>query len=337
MSRPMTEEDLTFDPDPPPSEGFVRITSHANAAEASSIDGPRRVPSEPSAVGDGENHLEEPAAMRSSTAVKNLGTLGLPLGSDHNKDREPSEATEAQFVIGCTFCRRPQAGFTEKFKVCSRCKFSNPFMLYCSKECQRNDWSRHKKICGISIDRSTQRPVQVMPARMTNYQWEMPSGPVASFHNILVQHQNEELTYKLVIDAYRLLDEAKRNYNPSFFDLQAFFRWLDGYSFEGLQQFLSKTLDDDIKTKFMPDWWNEEHRDVCERYAKEKYHWSDIDTNVPREINDFHRYGGPAVRLPLRLVASKIHEPITDVNLLHVLDGLNALDYMALIGETTWI
>jgi hypothetical protein len=43
----------------------------------------------------------------------------------------------------CSVCGKVETD-TEKMKKCSRCDGPR---LYCSKECQANDWENHKKIC----------------------------------------------------------------------------------------------------------------------------------------------------------------------------------------------
>jgi hypothetical protein len=73
----------------------------------------------------------------------------------------------------------------------------------------------------------------------------------------------------------------------------------------------------------------------CEKKALEWYHWSDISTTVPREVNDFLRYGGPHVRLPLRIVAAKIDGQVWDEAKV-TLEALNAADSLAAIGQYKW-
>jgi hypothetical protein len=163
--------------------------------------------------------------------------------------------------LGCAFCTAIKSHDGTPLKVCSTCRFSAPQMVYCSLICQKNDWPRHRRICGITIDRSTNRPVQLMVARITSTEYEIPGGPVERSYEILRRHENETLVYKLVVDAYRCLDEVKRGYNPQFFPLVTYHCWVEGYSFQGLRWFLDRTLVPEIQELVMPDWWDKKHRD----------------------------------------------------------------------------
>ena len=115
----------------------------------------------------------------------------------------------------------------------------------------------------------------------------------------------EEATYKLLIEAYRVsnedsrvaagrLDIDKGNPRP---------QYITGHSFNGLKEFITKA---ERKGTVLPDCCSAEKREQCERVAREMYHWSDIETTVPKEIDDMRRYGGPGLRLPPRMLASEV-------------------------------
>jgi tetratricopeptide (TPR) repeat protein len=46
-------------------------------------------------------------------------------------------------ATSCLFCKRNTGSANERFSKCSKCQNA----YYCSRECQRGDWPRHKKIC----------------------------------------------------------------------------------------------------------------------------------------------------------------------------------------------
>jgi hypothetical protein len=53
------------------------------------------------------------------------------------------EPTQRRLHTTCMKCdKKPLA--TEKFPICGRCKM----VRYCAADCQRQDWSEHKKVCG---------------------------------------------------------------------------------------------------------------------------------------------------------------------------------------------
>jgi MYND finger len=49
-------------------------------------------------------------------------------------------------VRSCRNCHKAQSELSKPLDRCVRCEVIN----YCGKECQRQDWSRHKILCGPS-------------------------------------------------------------------------------------------------------------------------------------------------------------------------------------------
>ena len=71
-----------------------------------------------------------------------------PDGFDMVKAEEKVEGLLAEFedrlgdpLLQCRRCKKCALG--KKLMRCSRCQSS----FYCSRECQRKDWTRHKKVC----------------------------------------------------------------------------------------------------------------------------------------------------------------------------------------------
>jgi hypothetical protein len=50
--------------------------------------------------------------------------------------------------LSCSSCKRPQKEVAQPLKRCAKCQN----VLYCSKECQRTDWSSHKLVCVSKAD-----------------------------------------------------------------------------------------------------------------------------------------------------------------------------------------
>jgi hypothetical protein len=60
----------------------------------------------------------------------------------HDNERVSAPAPESN-VAACHFCAKSQAHVAARLKLCNRCRS----VSYCSVECQRSDWSAHKKVC----------------------------------------------------------------------------------------------------------------------------------------------------------------------------------------------
>eukprot|EP01114_Cavostelium_apophysatum_P010778 TRINITY_DN24893_c0_g1_i1.p1 TRINITY_DN24893_c0_g1~~TRINITY_DN24893_c0_g1_i1.p1 ORF type:complete len:224 (-),score=3.48 TRINITY_DN24893_c0_g1_i1:192-863(-) len=60
-------------------------------------------------------------------------------------DTSDSGITWRHYVspAGCNVCNRTESDASAPLKNCSVCKLTK----YCSRECQRADWSEHKKVC----------------------------------------------------------------------------------------------------------------------------------------------------------------------------------------------
>jgi ankyrin repeat protein len=71
-----------------------------------------------------------------------VGTLASPSVQQRDEVRVNAPAPESS-VEACHFCAKSQAHFASRLKLCIRCRS----VRYCSVECQRGDWSAHKKEC----------------------------------------------------------------------------------------------------------------------------------------------------------------------------------------------
>lgn len=60
---------------------------------------------------------------------------------------------EAIPAATCTVCKKPQSELPNALKSCAKCQTQQ----YCSRECQKADWSRHKKEC--ASEASTQAAI----------------------------------------------------------------------------------------------------------------------------------------------------------------------------------
>ncbi|RDB15828.1 hypothetical protein Hypma_003686 [Hypsizygus marmoreus] len=64
----------------------------------------------------------------------------------------------------CESCRMPES--TERYMQCRECaEVVYRRMIYCSKHCQKDDWPRHKQICGKKLTLETARNMAIIPLK----------------------------------------------------------------------------------------------------------------------------------------------------------------------------
>ena len=78
----------------------------------------------------GGEALRAESSHRSDESACSTGSA-LPDEQEHNDERT------------CHFCAKSQAQIADRLKRCDRCRS----VFYCSVQCQRSDWSAHKKQC----------------------------------------------------------------------------------------------------------------------------------------------------------------------------------------------
>jgi ribosomal protein L32 len=59
----------------------------------------------------------------------------------------PQDSLQAVVLQTCNTCGHPPANLGSTLNVCGRCKEAH----YCSTECQRADWPKHKKVCSPKL------------------------------------------------------------------------------------------------------------------------------------------------------------------------------------------
>jgi hypothetical protein len=93
----------------------------------------------------GAASVQNPASRQRSSdeSISSAGSI-LPHNqqSDGKSVKEPPSSQSG--LDACHFCAKSQAQVADRLKRCDRCRN----VAYCSVQCQRGDWSAHKKQCG---------------------------------------------------------------------------------------------------------------------------------------------------------------------------------------------
>jgi hypothetical protein len=163
-------------------------------------------------------------------------------------------------------------------------------------------------------------PEQHMPARLYLHNTHLSIAPRADKNGVvqdLLMGKDEPTTYKLLIESFRVWDKTKRigkgrMEDPRFSFGHGTARYNTGYHFKGMLMHIDMA---EKKPGILPPWWSPEKREACIEVARTMYHWDDLDAGVPKETNEWCRYGGPDMRLALRLLGMKIegHDMVTAV------------------------
>lgn len=164
----------------------------------------------------------------------------------------------------CEGCGKAEEDAEKAMKNCAKCQTTH----YCSRECQKQDWKQHKKVCAANAANRTSAIAAHQPSTARSN----PSSQAATsqsqnfdcfvkkpFTKLHAKHwlhdRSEKDTFKLLIDAYRLRVEDERNFSG---ETNA----ANGEA--GLRQFLRLAQ---TRGSLLPSWWSTEKTNECLRFG----------------------------------------------------------------------
>lgn len=172
-------------------------------------------------------------------------------------------------------------GFQKPLKRCNGCRLVD----YCSKDCQKKHWPKHKAFCNM---------VQGNGAK---------NGYLSKF-------KTPEEVFKILIDSYRLrveLDHAHRDEDHGIYagkgqKLPEGSVWAPSDATEDFQKYLDLAEEAGI----LPEWWRFENRMECLAEAVDKKNADSVYTRIDQEQLMTKYEGDVAIRNALCILAELI-------------------------------
>jgi len=186
----------------------------------------------------------------------------------------------------CAHCQKlepPQAstGTPGYLKQCAKCRS----VLYCSRDCQKVDWKRHKKHCGTRATEATapQSPPSTSQGSEANELDQMLamfsgnlSGSAPEFlRNASYLSSLPEIeAFAIIVDSYRMRVEDEYVFRGNVRG-----RYAEEDELLDFRKYLTQAED---KGGILPKWWSGAKRSACERFACDTNQWSDISCAVEK-------------------------------------------------------
>jgi len=173
-----------------------------------------------------------------------------------------------------------------------------PTTIYCSRECQKDDWKKHKRVCATNA--SSRTDSNPFPRAAEAH------SPGFSSANALLGLSGDDFLHKLpekdafvqLIDCFRMRMEDEYTFGANNFGI---------YGGENPVPVFKKFLDlAEKRNKLLPILWNKEKRKECERLAQGGDSWADISCAVEKSDIQEH-YGDGMMPMKLRILGKKIY------------------------------
>lgn len=202
----------------------------------------------------------------------------------------------------CGSCAKIEDSAGIKLKRCAKCQTT----FYCSRECQKSDWKKHKKVCASQAaaahSSSTPSPSNRRPPTGSK---GLSAAIDKPFHRLdaktWLHDRPEEDVYKLLIDSYRFRMEDDYNLEGEA-DIDSIYGGAsDGQ--QGFRRFLQRVQ---RKPGLLPPWWSAEKAAAC-MAAGMRSGWSDISAAIEKS-DVIEHYGNPMMPMQLRMFGEQVYD-----------------------------
>ncbi|KAG8671755.1 hypothetical protein FPOAC2_05112 [Fusarium poae] len=193
----------------------------------------------------------------------------------------------------CSVCKKSEPEVS--LKRCAKCSSG----AYCSRECQKNDWKQHKKICGKASSASSQA-TESSGSPPKGLDQPIPDPFTRLDNGTYLHNRPEKDVYRLLIDCYRLRVEDMYKIEGEVMEDSLYSGAGDGSV--GFQEFL-----DDISDKkgLLPSWWTPEKERECEEFGMNSS-WHNLKFAIVKS-DIIEHYGDPQFPMQLRMLGEAVY------------------------------
>jgi splicing suppressor protein 51 len=188
----------------------------------------------------------------------------------------PTQNQDTEF---CKACKK-SADTSTKLSRCAGCYSAR----YCSRDCQKQDWKLHKKVCKPCFK---DKPFH----GLDNGTWLFDRPP--------------RDVYTLLIDTYRMRMEDEYSIEQDNNSDSLYSGGGTKAAIRGLGKFLIRA--ENKHHSLLPEWWTEQSRKECEALAKDTSQWADISCCVEKS-DIIEHYKDPLMPMQLRMFAEQIYD-----------------------------
>jgi splicing suppressor protein 51 len=195
-------------------------------------------------------------------------------------------------TINCVNCGLIQQDGEKPLKKCAKCLSVH----YCSRDCQKADWKKHKKSC---VSAAEQRAAQAQRGAVHSSSKPMMEQFLGLNSKTFLHGRPEAEVFTLLIDSYRMRMQDESAYSLS---MPKNSLYDGGDPAVGFREFLNKAK---ARGGVLPSWWTDEKADACVAKGGERDQWSTLQKTTSKAAIQEH-YKDNMAPMKLRLLAEEI-------------------------------
>lgn len=205
----------------------------------------------------------------------------------------------------CASCLKTQGELAKTLKRCAKCRLQ----WYCSRECQKSDWKKHKKTCGNTRAEPNSQHDWTPPTvnqNNPNAICYIPKPFTALDNGTWLHNRPKSDVYKLLVDTYRMRLEDEYVFQGEVEEDSLYSGAGVESALRHFRRFLKETikLDATRNKKLLPEWWSRDSLKECMDFAMTD-DFSNVGYSIEKHDIQDH-YGQTHMPMQLRMFSEKI-------------------------------